>query len=481
MKKLMRRLLAVVAALTMVLGMSVSAFAAAPQTATDGTITLSNAAIGKEYKAYKILDATYDGNAVAYTTDATHKAVLSATGSPFTVAENPDGNENYAVTSTATAAQISEWIKTNLSSFTAISATEGVDTKDVATATTVKWTGLHYGYYYITSGLGSEVTITSAVKDAPIVDKNTTEPTKPEKTADKATYQIGDTASFTVKFNGSNSVTKKNDDGTVTTNKVTEYDITDTPTGYDINANSLKVTVGETDVTSTITGNTVDQTTGKLTFTLPWVNAQEENIYAEGAEVVITYTGTVNSDAFAGKATNTVDVKNNVQPDAKTDTHETTNYNLTINKTDGTNPLKGAKFELYRGNATTAISLIKLNAPATGTEAANTVYYRVAEANENSATTTIDMSDASSAVINGLDGASTYKAKEIQAPAGYNLKTDTTDATLNNQNATVTVQNNKGSVLPSTGGIGTTIFYVLGAALVIGAGVVLVTRRRLSK
>lgn len=42
------------------------------------------------------------------------------------------------------------------------------------------------------------------------------------------------------------------------------------------------------------------------------------------------------------------------------------------------------------------------------------------------------------------------------------------------------ILNQKGSVLPSTGGIGTTIFYILGAILVLGAGIVLVTRRRMS-
>ena len=44
--------------------------------------------------------------------------------------------------------------------------------------------------------------------------------------------------------------------------------------------------------------------------------------------------------------------------------------------------------------------------------------------------------------------------------------------------AEITVENEAGSILPSTGGIGTTIFYAIGAILVIGAGIVLVSRRR---
>ncbi len=81
----------------------------------------------------------------------------------------------------------------------------------------------------------------------------------------------------------------------------------------------------------------------------------------------------------------------------------------------------------------------------------------------------------------------TYSLLETKAPAGYNLMTDETPVELKlgaegNQDTllvTSTVKNNKGTELPSTGGIGTTIFYIIGAILVIGAGIVLVARRRL--
>ena len=85
----------------------------------------------------------------------------------------------------------------------------------------------------------------------------------------------------------------------------------------------------------------------------------------------------------------------------------------------------------------------------------------------------------------------------MTAPAGYNKLDHQTDVTVSstvasdgtklekdltsgtNGSTHVDVDNNQGTILPSTGGIGTTIFYVVGAILVIGAGVVLITRRRM--
>ena len=109
--------------------------------------------------------------------------------------------------------------------------------------------------------------------------------------------------------------------------------------------------------------------------------------------------------------------------------------------------------------------------------AANTVYYRVA-ADDETGTTVIDITDAYDAVIYGLDGDSTYSIEETKAPDGYNKLEGKIAVTMSDANQVQPVVNNAGSVLPSTGGIGTTIFYAIGAILVIGAGIVLVSRRR---
>ena len=80
----------------------------------------------------------------------------------------------------------------------------------------------------------------------------------------------------------------------------------------------------------------------------------------------------------------------------------------------------------------------------------------------------------------------TYTLEESTVPEGYNKAADETitiaanDTSEKNLNQTKTIKNESGAVLPSTGGIGTTIFYTVGAILVIGAGVLMFTRRRMA-
>ena len=105
-------------------------------------------------------------------------------------------------------------------------------------------------------------------------------------------------------------------------------------------------------------------------------------------------------------------------------------------------------------------------------------------------TITVVTTDAQGkANFDGLEDG-TYELVEVEAPKGYNLLTspvevvidgaDATETDLSPLTVTTPVENNSGTQLPSTGGIGTTIFYVVGTILVIGAGVVLITRRRMN-
>lgn len=110
--------------------------------------------------------------------------------------------------------------------------------------------------------------------------------------------------------------------------------------------------------------------------------------------------------------------------------------------------------------------------------------------------------EAGDTTIAGL-GEKSYYLYEIKAPSGYNLLPEATKFTLHLRAADIstaqgmpyltlgestvehplalTIANNAGATLPETGGIGTTLFYVIGALLVVGAGVLLVTKKRMGK
>ncbi len=211
--------------------------------------------------------------------------------------------------------------------------------------------------------------------------------------------------------------------------------------------------------------------------------------YTAGADIEITYSATVNENAVKGTEGNANTVvltySNNPQDAASTettpeDTVVTYLIDLIVNKTDASTPatpLAGAKFELYNG--TTLV--------ATGISGDDGVVVFVYE-------------DGQSA---GLKDGETYTLKETEAPSGYNEAEDTvftvsfdapTDtegakwSTVNNVvnlNAAgdafeITVVNQTGGLLPSTGGIGTTIFYIVGALLVIGAAIFLISKKRMS-
>ena len=158
-----------------------------------------------------------------------------------------------------------------------------------------------------------------------------------------------------------------------------------------------------------------------------------------------------------------------------------------IIKTDSSmKVLNGAKFELY--DAQTAGNKIDLVKVSDGV-------YRVATATEKGAEGfTSAVIEAGKATVKGLDANTTYWLEETEAPAGYNklagrekveivetnLTTTMTGDTWANDNGGVQITNKAGALLPSTGGMGTTIFYVLGSILAVGAIVLLVTKKRMN-
>ena len=194
--------------------------------------------------------------------------------------------------------------------------------------------------------------------------------------------------------------------------------------------------------------------------------------------IVFEYDAVLNENAVtAGKETNTANVEYGNDPDHLTqgtpDKVIVRTHNLTITKKngDGTETLAGAEFKLYRGTDTNGdpIEFVDLGngeyRVATDTDKAD---------NQLTKTSTLVSPTNGKIIVKGLDDGK-YTLVETKAPDGYNILKDPTTITIgasSNNDGTdvtvtgndVTVKNNKGSLLPETGGMGTVLFTVVGTA-----------------
>ena len=456
----MKKIFAILLALVMMLSMVALAD-------TTGTITITNASQGQTYTVYKVFDAHY--NATTKTTSYTVKAgdvkdAAAAASDLFVVDTVADSEGNYAVTRKdgATDADVLAWVKANADKFEQVAQAEAASdtvTFDVA-----------YGYYYITSTLGATVTVDTNTPNVSVIDKNTTSPSVPSdkelKVANDDTAEIGDTVKYTVEYTATNFVTDANGN----TTQIYQYVVDDTPTAINIDTDSIVIKAGTADITDTAT--ITEGTDGKLNIVIPWATTEDDgsytSIYASPITLTITYEALVTEKAQDGTISNKVEIKYN---DTKftEDEVELKTYQITVNKVDGEGTaLEGAQFELYdAATGGNKIALVKdgdAYRPATAAE----------QAADGFSSAVIE---AGTAVIKGLDGDLTYYLEEIKAPEGYNKLTSRVAVTMNEANATSNVVNNSGSELPSTGGMGTTIFYVVGGLMMAAAVVLLVSKK----
>jgi len=491
---------------------SMSAFAA-----NDGSITISNTTQDATYAIYKVFDATYQGNNVAYFYDgsnATFLAALQASTSPFTLTGPVNGVYNVIRKDTANDEAVINFIKGQVGNFgTAVATPTG-------NGASVTASGLPYGYYFITSSVGTVVTIDSALKDVTVIDKNQeTTLDKEEKVANGTwvydgpysdsvtppTGNVGDTVEYKV-------------EGTWT--RYVGEDIVKTLKWHDVMSAGLTADQNVVVKFGTQTLTKVQSNPGNgeytVTYTLNNNNTEadttddywETNIVVPVATIAadgtptffynvtnpyeITYSAKIDKDAIIdGEEENTVDLKytdqNDTDKDVGNDKTKVKDFPLNLLKVDGKNteattddsPLAGAKFKLYPKDGTTAINVVLVSGDGTAASTTDNVY-RLAEAGET--TNVIQemvVGTTGKITVKGLANGQ-YHFEETEAPAGFNKLTARTDvATITDAKATITAINNSGTELPSTGGIGTTLFYVGGGILVLLAVVMLVTKKRM--
>lgn len=265
--------------------------------------------------------------------------------------------------------------------------------------------------------------------------------------------------------------------------------VTVTKNGENVDATNYTLKIA-TDSSANVT----DGCTFEIEFTQSFCNTLGSN-----DQIIVTYSATLNENAIIA-GTGNVNETWLKYGDSSTTTHSTTTtktYSIPVfkytMKGNTETALAGATFTLSKNqDGKNPINLVKTSAEnaAEGT-------YRVAKTGESGTVTTVTTPDSGKFKIQGLD-ADTYYLTETQQPAGYNklsapikIKIDDAGAVFilkNSANGTETseaitdyvkVLNNTGTILPTTGGNGTSLIYFLGAVLALVSGVVLITKQRM--
>lgn len=525
-----RKLITFILVTVMVLSMSMTAWA------TDtADLTINGTVSGKSYDLYKVFDLSQSGDAYSYTVNSNFTPFFAGKGNEWSNPVEKVGS----LTPEELAALAEEIVVWAIANDITVQTIEGT-----ADSTVVE--NLPYGYYLL-NPLGAQgasngnATMFSldTLSGANGVKEITVKAEYPTLTKEANTEEasIGEEITFTLS-------SKVPDMTGYTSYNYVVYDTLSS--GLTFNSiTSIKVgedTLSEgTHYTLVQNGNEI-----KIVFKDFCSNYKDD----AGDEVVIVYTAELNENAVVNGAgnDNTAYLKysndpkydyqgddpddgdddpNNDPPTGKTTEVETTTYTteLTINKTDSTNPLAGAAFRISGTSNNTVVTTgfifvennggtyYKLNdntytetAPTAETEteyASTTTKYsketvrNIETDNTNDVYAEAFVDDLGVLKFTGL-GAGEYIITETVTPKGYNsINPITIVVTYDEEHNTfsytkdgvdagstttpITVVNNTGSELPSTGGIGTTIFYIAGGVLVLIAVVMLVTKKRMKE
>ena len=479
--KLSRKILSLVLALVMVMGLAATAFAeGAEEATTKGSITITNALNGETYNAYQILyleSYNAEKNIYAYKANPAWEDWLKEESQKKYVSINDQGYVTWV--ESASAADFAKAAKGQLSDKTA----DGHVTPTADGSATIS--NLKLGYYLVDSTVGALCELNTTKPSVEITDKNLT-PTIEKKVQEDSDESWGDVNDAdigqTVNFKSTVSA-KAGARKYVVHDKMVSQLKFDSVTS--IKAGSKTLTEGAGKDYTVVTTDLTDGCTFHIVFTETYLNS-----ITDDTNIVINYTAKLTSDAVAGTGyVNETWLDYGDNQHTEHDTTTTYTWKLPIYKyhKDGetVKPLAGAEFILYKGSEESKVYAQVTKGKLTGWTTTKT-----------DATTLV--SDAAGKIaVEGLD-ADTYYLEETKAPGGYNklagpvkveISHTVTDAAAHmthtlKQDTTnveeVEIENKSGTELPSTGGIGTTIFYVLGSILVIGAVVLLITKKRMS-
>lgn len=490
--KLIKKIAAIMLSVMMVLGMAsvVSAAEGAGATSAtgNGTITINNAIPKQTYKIYRILElesfsGTDDTGNYAYkVVDRWNNFITTGEGKDYLKIK--DGYVNWI--GATDKVRIAEFAKKAL----AYAIENKIDcTAETAATTTVAFNNLPLGYYVVESSVGALCGLTTTNPTAtiqekngvPSVEKKVQEDSKVGKTDDwgiSNTADIGQTVNFqttiTAQPGAQNYVLHDKMEAGLTFGGT----VTVTKNGENVDATNYTLKIA-TDSSANVT----DGCTFEIVFTQSFCNTLKAD-----EQIIVTYSATLNEKAaIAGEENkNTTKLTYGDSSETTPSTTTTKTFELPVfkytTKDSKEKALAGAIFTLSKNtDGTTPINLVE-----TSEENATEATYRVAKTGKTGVTT-VTTPSSGKFTIKGLD-ADTYYLTETKQPDGYN-KLSAPITVVIAENGTITVGsetvdevkvlNNTGTLLPTTGGNGTSLIYFLGAVLALVSGVVLITKQRM--
>ena len=474
--KLFKKFAGMLLAMIMVLSMSTVAFAAQGTNDDSGSITINDAEKGHTYNAYQVLVLESYNTAVgAYSYKANSDWEDWLKSQTQYVSIDAQGYVTWVEGADAAAfakAALAHAKETNI---------DPVATK-TADGTTVKFEKLNLGYYLVDTTLGTLCSLDTAVSDVEMFEKNEQPPVKKEVKEDSTgnwgnenTAEIGQTVEFCSTIGakpGAQGYVLHDVMSAGLTLDQDSIEATGLKKGQDANSGDYHV----------VTTGLLDGCTFEVVFHQSYLDT-----ITKDTDIVVTYSAVVNEKAVIYDGANTNKTKLQFGEDNRDETtwDETKTYTFKVDvvKTDRDDKvLDGAQFKLYDAKiGGSEIALVKVNDG----------FYRLAKDDETAVEyiTTVN----GQLEIKGFDANTNYFLEETKAPDGYNklaerveiaVKEANLEASVSNgvwQDGGVHIVNKAGDLLPTTGGMGTTILYIIGGVLVIGAGAVLIIRRRTRK